>query len=34
VAAESGFDIELASAELEERRNLGDLVAAIARKIR
>jgi acyl carrier protein len=34
VAAESAFGIEFGSAELEELRNVGDLVATIKRKIR
>jgi acyl carrier protein len=34
VAAESAFGIEFRSAELEELRNVGDLVATIKRKIR
>jgi acyl carrier protein len=34
VAAESAFGIEFRSTELEELRNVGDLVATIKRKIR
>jgi acyl carrier protein len=34
VAAENAFGIEFGSSDLEELRNVGDLVAAIKRKIR